>query len=110
MNKFLRSTLKTALYLIDQFPDEVDRVSNRVSDIRDRGRKTIHREEDHSLGHLVSFVVGVGLGIGAGILFAPASGEETRNSMREKVQEIGDRVRDRFSSEVKSATAAPERS
>ena len=99
MSKFLKSALKTALYLIDQFPDEVDRVSNRVSSMTERGRKKIYKEEDHTLRSLLSFAAGIGLGVGAGILFAPASGEEIRNSVLEKVQEIGDKVRDRASSQ-----------
>ena len=104
MSRFLKSALKTALYLIDQFPDEVDRVSNRVSSMTERGRKAIYREEDHTLRSLLSFAAGIGLGVGAGILFAPASGEEIRNSVLEKVQEIGDRVRDRVSSEGTSGS------
>jgi hypothetical protein len=104
MSKFLKSALKTALYLIDQFPDEVDRVSNRVSSMTERGRKKIYKEEDHTLRSLLSFAAGIGLGVGAGILFAPASGEEIRNSMLEKAQEIGDRVRDRVSSEGTSGS------
>jgi hypothetical protein len=99
MSKFLKSALKTALYLIDQFPDEVDRVSNRVSSMTERGRKAIYGEEDHTLRSLLSFAAGVGLGVGAGLLFAPASGEELRDSVLEKVHAIGDKVRDRVSSE-----------
>jgi hypothetical protein len=52
----------------------------------------------------------VGLGIGVGILLAPASGEETRSSIAEKVQDVGERVRDRFSLEVrKPATGTLEK-
>jgi gas vesicle protein len=74
----------------------------------DRGKRAIFGEKDHTLRNLVSFAAGLGLGVGVGILFAPASGEETRNSMREKVQDIGDRVRERFSSDETIATGGQE--
>jgi hypothetical protein len=40
--------------------------------------------------------VGVGVGVGVGLLLAPASGEQTRGTLTNKVQEFGDRVRDKF--------------
>ena len=49
---------------------------------------------------ILQAAAGVGVGIGAAILFAPASGQEIRSSISDKVQDIGDRVRDRFSSSV----------
>lgn len=36
---------------------------------------------------LVSFLVGVGLGVGLGMLFAPKSGEETRDMLLDKADE-----------------------
>jgi len=33
------------------------------------------------------FLVGLGLGVAAGLLFAPASGEETRRELRERVDD-----------------------
>lgn len=114
MTKLLKSILKTAVYLLDQADsaaedvrdrvyDQVDRVSDQVSDITDRGRRVIYGE-DHTLRNVLTFVAGVGVGVGAGILLAPASGEDTRNTVRDKVQDIGDKVRDqvrqRFSTNV----------
>jgi YtxH-like protein len=110
MNKFLKSILKTAVYLLDQsdrvaadMRDRVDDVGDRMSDLRDRARD-LYGHEDHTLRNVLTFAAGVGVGIGAGMLFAPASGEDIRSSIGEKVQDIGDRVRTRFSSEVKRAT------
>jgi hypothetical protein len=40
--------------------------------------------------------VGVLLGAGVALLFAPAAGEETRELLRERARDAGDRVRDRF--------------
>ncbi len=104
MTKLLKSILKTAVYILDQadsaaadmrdrVTDQVDRVSDQVSDITDRGRKVIYGE-DHKLRNVLTFAAGLGIGLGAGVLLAPASGEETRSSMRDKVQDIGDKVRD----------------
>ena len=114
MNKFLKSVLKTAVYLLDQSDrvaadmrdrvvDRVDEVSDRVSDLRHRARD-LYGHEDHTLRNIMTFAAGVGVGIGAGMLFAPTSGEDIRNSIGERVHDIGDRVRTRFSSEANRAT------
>ncbi len=41
-----------------------------------------------------SFLAGLGLGIGLGILFAPMSGEETRNNLAERANDLADQARD----------------
>lgn len=108
MSNLLKSILKTAVYILDQtdqaaadvrdrVSDRMNRVSDRVSDLADEGRRVVYGE-DRTLRHLLFFAAGVGVGVGAGILLAPSSGEELRSSMREKVEDIGDRVRGRFSS------------
>jgi len=118
MNKFLKSLLKTALYLLDQsdrvaadmrerVAEGVDRVSDRVSDLTDRAQD-YYGYKDHTLRNVISFAAGVGVGIGAGMLLAPASGEEIRNSIGEKVQDVGARVRDRFSFEGRRAATGTE--
>ena len=61
-------------------------------------------EPDHTMRDAVSFIAGVGLGVGIGMLFAPASGQETRELISEKVQKVGTRVRDRFSEEMQRAS------
>ena len=108
MNKLLKSVLKTVVYLLDQtesvaedmrdrMADSVDRAGDRMSDLRDRARD-FYPGEDHTLRNILTFAAGVGVGVGAAILFAPASGEEIRSQIGEKVQDISDRVRDKFSS------------
>lgn len=121
MNKLLKSVLKTVVYLLDQTEDVAgdvrqrvnkgyDRVSDRVSDLRDQATdlgdraSNLYEGEDHTLSNILTFAAGVGVGIGAAILFAPASGEEIRSQISEKVQDIGGKVRDRFSSEPRPAT------
>ena len=95
MNKLLKSLLKTAVYVMDQFSERVDRASDRVSDLTDRARTMTGREENHTLRNVAIFAAGVGVGFGVGILFAPASGKEIRNSISEKVEDISDQVRER---------------
>jgi gas vesicle protein len=118
LNKLLRSVLKTAVYVLDQtedvaddmrsrLADTVDRASDRVSDLRDRAQD-MYSGEDHTLRNVLTFAAGVGVGIGAAILFAPASGQEIRSQIGDKVQDISGRVRDRFSSETHRAGTGTE--
>jgi gas vesicle protein len=118
LNKLLKSVLKTAVYVLDQtedvaddmrsrLSDAVDRASDRVSDLRDRAQD-MYSGEDHTLRNVLTFAAGVGVGIGAAILFAPASGEEIRGQIGDKVHDIRDRVRDRFSSETRQAGTGTE--
>jgi gas vesicle protein len=44
------------------------------------------------------------VGIGIGLILAPASGEETRNVIAGKVHEMGDKVRQQFSDEPGTGT------
>jgi gas vesicle protein len=107
MNKLIKSILKTAVYFLEQtdrfagdvrdrVSDSVDRAADRVSDLRDQA-EDLYSGPDRTLRNLLTFAAGVGVGIGAAILFAPASGEQIRNQIGEKVQDIGGRVRERFS-------------
>lgn len=106
MNSLLKSILKTAVYIIDQtdraaadvrdrVTEHVDRVSDQVSDLADRSRRVVYGDS-HVLRNTLIFAAGVGVGVGAGLLLAPAPGSETRDAMREKVEDIGGRVRQRF--------------
>ena len=110
MNKLLRAVLKTATYLLEEFDgvaahvrgrvaDRVNRAGEAVSDLRERA-ESLYGHEDHTVRNLMTFGAGLAVGIGAGILFAPASGEETRDLIGEKIPDIGQRVRDRVSPEA----------
>ena len=117
MANILKSLLKTAVYILDQadrttdirdrVSDSYDRVSDRVSDLADEGRRFIYGE-DHTLRNILLFAAGVGVGVSAGVLLAPASGSEIRDSMRYKVRDIGERVRDRFTSETGTRSTGTE--
>ena len=104
--------LGTGVYLLDSVRD---RLAESVGDFSERARNAAHelyettseragraaeviRGEDHrGLSTSAAVLIGVGVGVGVGILLAPARGEETRNTIAEK-------VRDRFSREKEQAT------
>lgn len=113
MNNLIRSILKTAVYFLEQtdrfagdvrdrISDSADRAADRVSNLRSQAEE-LYEGPDHTFRNVLTFAAGVGVGIGAAILFAPASGEEIRNSIGEKVQDIGGRVVGRFS-QARNAT------
>jgi hypothetical protein len=116
LKKVLRSVLKTAVDLLEQSErvsgkmrdsiyDGVGQAGDRASELR-RQAMDLYGHEDHTVRNMVSLVAGVGVGIGLAILFAPASGEQVRHSITERVQAVGDRVRDGVSSKRKVAKAA----
>jgi len=41
-----------------------------------------------------SFLAGLGIGIGLGILFAPMSGEETRDNLTQRASDLAESARD----------------
>jgi hypothetical protein len=106
-NRLLKSLLKTTVYILDQTAEQVDRVVDRTSEIRDQAKRVIDsaataiqpQREDHTLRNLVSFVAGLGLGVGAGMLLAPASGVELRSSISDRVKDISDKVKERVSTQ-----------
>jgi gas vesicle protein len=122
MNKFLKLLLGTSLYLLEQSDGATqgvrDRAADHLSDLRDaaqekyetaadrvaRASRAIRGEDSHVLSNTLRFVAGLGIGVGVGLILAPASGEETRNVIAGRVHEMGDRMRDKFSSEDATGT------
>jgi len=43
-----------------------------------------------------AFLFGLGLGVGLGVLFAPMSGEETRNTLQERAQDLASSARETY--------------
>src|SRR5208283_5542354 len=43
-----------------------------------------------------SFLIGLGLGVGLGILFAPMSGEETRNNLSDRANDLANSARETY--------------
>jgi len=91
LSKVLRSILKTAVYIMDQTAEQVDRASDRASELADDARNVIY--PDHTLRNLVSFAAGIGVGVGVGVLLAPTSGTELRNTISDKVRDISNKAR-----------------
>jgi hypothetical protein len=95
LDKFVKSILKSVVYIMDEASDRVDRVSDRASEFAANTRSVIYPNEGNTLRNVVSFAAGVGVGIAAGLLLAPSSGEELRNSIGDKVQNISDKIKGR---------------
>lgn len=107
----------TGVYLLDSLReragDSFDDFRGKAHDVYDEASKRAGRAsdalrgEDHrGMGTAAALLIGVGIGVGVGMLLAPASGEETRSNLSNKVQEFGDRVRDRFSEEKREPGSA----
>lgn len=97
--------LGTGLYLLDSLRERLtegmgdfsDRARDRAQDLYETASERVSRAsdvlrgEDHrGLSTTAAFLIGAGVGVGIGMLLAPASGEEIRSNISEK-------VRDRFS-------------
>jgi len=76
---------RTAERISDSYDEAVDRLDSARDALRGR---------DRFPSSTVGFLIGIGVGAGLGILFAPASGADTRDAIREKAAEMKDRVVD----------------
>lgn len=94
-DKFFKSILKSIVYIMDETADRVDRVTDRASEFADNTRSMIYPNEGRALRSFLSFAAGVGVGVAAGLLLAPSSGEELRSNISDRVQNISDKVRGR---------------
>jgi hypothetical protein len=73
----------------DRYDDLRDRAGDFYSTASDRlGRANdALRGDDHAiLSSATAALIGIGVGVGLGMLLAPASGEETRSNLKEKVR------------------------
>ena len=79
-----------------------DRVSDITSTVADKYEDAIDRFEDAAeafqgrnywQSRVAGFLLGVGVGAGLGILLAPASGREIRESVRDKAIDVKNKVR-----------------
>ena len=118
MNDFLKLLLGTGLYLLEQSDVSTgkirDRAAGNLNDLRDFAQKKYDTatgrlgkasrairgdDEGQVVGNILSLAAGIGIGLAAGVIFAPASGEATRSAITDKVRGLGDRVRQQFSSQ-----------
>jgi hypothetical protein len=93
-------------YLLDSLrehlPDNVDDIKGKVKDTYDTASERVSRasdalrgkEDSHILGKVGALLVGVGIGVGIGVLIAPASGEDTRADIADKVSDFSDKARE----------------
>ena len=95
-NRFSEGTEDLSDRLRDGYSEASRRV-NRASDV-------IRGEDHHGVSTAAALLIGVGIGVGVGMLLAPASGEETRNTISNKVQEFKGRVKDKFAEGEGSST------
>jgi hypothetical protein len=84
--------LDTGLHLLDSFrerlPDNVDDIKDRVRDTYDTASHRVSRATDALRGEEDSHILGKGIGM----LIAPASGEETRADIADKVSDFADKI------------------
>lgn len=92
MNKTVKMLLRTGLNILEQSDRATEPVREHISETADLLRRKISGE-DHTLRYVLTFAAGVGVGVGVGILTAPGSGAQSRNSISEKVREVGKRIK-----------------
>ena len=111
--------LDTGLHLFDflreHLPDNVDDIKDGVRYTYDTASRRVSRatdalrgnEESHVFRTIGVLLVGVGIGVGVGLLIAPATGEETRVDIADKVSDFGEKVRERTGKKPQGAPATP---
>jgi hypothetical protein len=99
--------LSTGLYLLDnlreRIPDNIDDIKAKTRESYETASDRLGRatdvlrgkEESRMLGKVGALLIGVGIGVGVGLLIGPASGEETRGEIVDKVSAFGEKVTDR---------------
>jgi len=89
---------------VEDFTDRAQDTYETAAERMDRASRVIRGDDSHFMSTATALLIGVGLGVSVGMLFAPASGEETRSNLADKVQDFGGKVRSRFSSEPQPAS------
>ncbi|MGB6387545.1 MAG: YtxH domain-containing protein [Terriglobales bacterium] len=77
-----------------KYQDMNDTVSSKYEDAAERleAAKSALQGKNHWPSRVTGFLLGVGVGAGLGILLAPASGSETRESVRDKAVDMKNKV------------------
>ena len=107
--------LGTGLYLLrDQLADQIESASDKAKDAYDTASERVRRasrvitgEDRSGLGSTAALLVGVGVGVTLGILFAPATGEQIRRNIADTFQQFGGRIRSRVSGESHGTGRTP---
>lgn len=89
-----------------KYDDMADRVSSKYADAVDRVEAAADALQGQGYwpSRLTGFLLGVGIGAGLGILLAPASGSEIRESVRDKAVDITNKIRQSVSSMPSTGT------
>jgi len=111
MNKYLKALLGAGLYLleqsehasrsarehaVDQFEELRDSAEDRIRSAArrvNRASRAIQGKDPSPVTSFLLFAAGISVGIGAGLLFAPASGADVRSAVSGKVQEFAGKYR-----------------
>ena len=103
--------LGAGLYLLDSLRDRLtdgmgdltDRARDRAQDLYETASDRVSRASDVLRGEdhggwstTAAFLIGAGVGVGLGMLLAPASGEEIRSNISEKVRDRFARMNERM--------------
>ena len=94
----------------DQFDEVQDRAAKGYKEVRHRIRRASRaiQGEEGGMSNAVGLIAGVAVGVAVGMLFAPASGEETRALIMDKVQDVQERAQSAISREMRRATGTEE--
>ena len=98
--------------LRERLPDNMDDIKGRVRDTYGTASQRVNRatnalrgqEDSQILSKAFAMAIGVGIGVGIGLLIAPASGEQTRADIAEKVTDFSDKIRENVEKKPPSAT------
>jgi len=100
-------------YLLDKLRERLpNQIKGRASETYETASERVRRatdalrgkEDSHIFGKVGALLIGVGIGVGVGLLIAPASGEETRGDIADKVSNFGDKVREQAGKKPQGAT------
>src|SRR5438105_13239537 len=82
---------------IEDFPDRAQDTYETAAQRMDRAYRVIRGDHSRFMSTATALLIGVEIGVSVGLLFATAAGEETRSNLADNVQDVGDKVRNRFS-------------
>ena len=66
-------------------PASTSDVHSEASERLEGDNRTIHDNSRHLLDAVGAAILGVGVGVGIGLMLAPASGEETRRNIEQRI-------------------------
>jgi hypothetical protein len=102
----LSALFGTGLYLLEnlreRLPDNMDDTKGRAKETHETASDRLGhaadalrgKEDSDIFGKISALLIGVGIGLGVGLLIAPASGDQMRADIADKVSDFGERVRE----------------